>query len=102
MCTIFCTLQNADAVEMPQISAKAAIVISAETGDILFRKSADKRLAMASTTKIMTTILAIEHGGLDEQFTVDAQAVKTEGSSMGLRENDKVTLRALCYGMMRK
>ncbi len=98
--TIFCTLQSADAVEMPQISAKAAIVISAETGDILFRKSADKRLAMASTTKIMTTILAIEHGGLDEQFTVDAQAVKTEGSSMGLRENDKVTLRALCYGMM--
>ena len=100
MCTIFCTAFSAAATEMPEISAKAAIVINAETGDILFRKSADKRLPMASTTKIMTTILAIEHGQLDEQFTVDSQAVRTEGSSMGLRENDKVTLRALCYGMM--
>lgn len=88
------------AVEMPEVSAKAAIVINAETGETLFGKNADVRLPMASTTKIMTTILAIEHADLDEQFTVDPDAVRTEGSSMGLRENDKVTLRALCYGMM--
>lgn len=100
ICTIFCTHNDASAVNMPDVSAKAAIVINAQTGDVLFRKSADKRLPMASTTKIMTTVLAIEHGQLDEQFTVDPQAVKTEGSSMGLRENDKITVRALCYGMM--
>lgn len=98
--TFFCTFNSAEAVEMPDVSAKAAIVINADTGEVLFRKNAQQRLAMASTTKIMTTILAIEHGNLDQQFTVDAQAVKTEGSSMGLVENDKVTLRALCYGMM--
>ncbi len=100
VCTFFCTDNIAAAVEMPEITAKAAIVINADTGEVLFRQNADKRLPMASTTKIMTTVLAIENGGLDEQFTVDAQAVRTEGSSMGLRENDKVTLRALCYGMM--
>ena len=99
-CTLFCTDNTASADEMPQISARAAVVVSSETGEVLFRKDSDKKLPMASTTKIMTTILAIEHGRLDEQFTVDAQAVRTEGSSMGLRENDKVTLRALCYGMM--
>lgn len=98
--TVFCTANIAWATEIPDISARAAIVINAETGEVLFRKNADKHLPMASTTKIMSTILAIEHGRLDEQFTVDPQAVKTEGSSMGLRENDKVTLRALCYGMM--
>ena len=97
--TFFCTV-SAAATEMPEVTAKGAVVINADTGEVLFRQCADKRLPMASTTKIMTTILAIEHGRLDEQFTVDPQAVRTEGSSMGLRENDKVTLRELCYGMM--
>ena len=97
--TFYCTV-SANATEMPEVSAKGAVVINADTGEVLFRKCADKRLPMASTTKIMTTILAIEHARLDEQFTVDSQAVKTEGSSMGLCENDKVTVRALCYGMM--
>lgn len=97
--TFYCTV-SAMATEMPEVTAKGAVVINADTGEVLFRKNADKRLPMASTTKIMTTILAIEHGRLDEQFTVDSQAVKTEGSSMGLCENDKVTVRALCYGMM--
>ena len=97
--TFYCTVSTA-ATEMPEVTAKGAVVINADTGEVLFRKNADKRLPMASTTKIMTTILAIEHGRLDEQFTVDSHAVKTEGSSMGLCENDKVTVRALCYGMM--
>ena len=55
---------------------------------------------MASTTKIMTTLLCLESGGLDDQFVVDGEAIKVEGSSMGLTEGDVVTKRALCYGMM--
>ena len=46
---------------------------------------------MASTTKIMTTLLCIESGNLDEEFVVDREAIKVEGSSMGLREGDIVT-----------
>lgn len=82
------------------ISAKSAILIDATTGKVLFEKNSGQIMPMASTTKIMTTLLAIENGNLDEYFTVDPQAIKVEGSSMGLVEGDQVTQRALCYGMM--
>ena len=48
----------------------------------------------------MTALLALEEGGLDEWFAVDGQAIRVEGSSMGLQEGDRVTLRALCGGML--
>lgn len=55
---------------------------------------------MASTTKIMTTLLCLESGDLDTEFPVDTDAIHVEGSSMGLVEGDIVTKRALCYGML--
>ena len=55
---------------------------------------------MASTTKIMTTLLCLESGDLDTEFTVDPEAIKTEGSSMGLTEGDIVSKRDLCIGML--
>lgn len=82
------------------ISAKAAILIDADSGRIVYEKNAYERLPMASTTKIMTTLLTLESGNLDEYFTVDSEAIKVEGSSMGLVEGDVVTKRTLCYGMM--
>lgn len=81
-------------------SAKAAIVIDARTGEILYGHNENDRLPMASTTKIMSALIALESGGLDEQFTVDSDAIRTEGSSMGLREGDIVTMRALVCGML--
>lgn len=91
---------NVSAVDMPSISAKSAIVINGQTGEILFKKNAYEKLPMASTTKIMSALLALESGNLDEEFVVDSNAVKVEGSSMGLQEGDRVTMRALCYGML--
>lgn len=82
------------------VSAKAAILIEAETGRILFEKNSSQIMQMASTTKIMTTLLSIESGGLDDYFVVDPNAIKVEGSSMGLLEGDMVTKRVLCYGML--
>lgn len=82
------------------VSAKACILIEASTGRILFEKNAQEKLPMASTTKIMTTLLTIESGDLDTEFIVNSQAIHVEGSSMGLQENDIVTKRALCYGML--
>ncbi|MCC8070086.1 MAG: D-alanyl-D-alanine carboxypeptidase [Ruminococcus sp.] len=82
------------------VSAKACIMIEAVTGNIIYEKNSHDELPMASTTKIMTTILSLESGDLDTQFTVDSDAIKVEGSSMGLVEGDIVTKRALCYGMM--
>ncbi len=91
---------TADAVGSVNISAKSAILIDATTGRVLYEKNADQIMPMASTTKIMTTLLSIESGNLDEYFTVDSKAIKVEGSSMGLVEGDQVTKRILCYGMM--
>lgn len=89
-----CGLTEAD------ISAKAAVVYEPTTGKVLFEKNKSERLPMASTTKIMTTLLLIENGELDTPFTVDSEAIKVEGSSMGLVEGDIVTGRDLCAGML--
>ncbi len=86
--------------EAASTSAKAAILIDAENGRVLYEHNAYTKLPMASTTKIMSTLLAVENGNLDEQFKVDDNAIKVEGSSMGLKSGDIVTMRALCYGMM--
>lgn len=86
--------------DIPEISAKSAVLISADTGEIIFEKDCRKKLPMASTTKIMTVLLTIESGGLYEEFVVDSEAIKVEGSSMGLREGDTVTKYALCVGML--
>lgn len=81
-------------------NAKACIVMEASSGRILGGQNIHDRLPMASTTKIMTSLLALEREDLDEWFPVDAQAIQVEGSSMGLQEGDQVTLRALLYGML--
>lgn len=82
------------------ISAKAAVLIEADSGRVIWGKSENSRLPMASTTKIMTTVLTLESGDLDAEFTVDSAAVNTEGSSMGLTEGDIVSKRDLCIGML--
>ncbi|MCI8776524.1 MAG: D-alanyl-D-alanine carboxypeptidase [Oscillospiraceae bacterium] len=84
----------------PSVSAKACVLVEEKTGRIVFEKNSSEKLPMASTTKIMTTLLCIESGNLDDEFVVDSSAIKVEGSSMGLVEGDVVTKRALCYGML--
>lgn len=82
------------------VSAVSAIVIEADTCTPLWEKNADERRAMASTTKIMTALLTIEAGDLDREFTVDPLAILVEGTSMGLREGDRVSRRDLLYGIL--
>ncbi len=97
---LFSSYTTVSATEGIQISAKSAILIEALTGKVIFEKNSNQIMPMASTTKIMTTLLSLESGDLDEYFTVDPNAIKVEGSSMGLVEGDQVTKRVLCYGMM--
>ncbi len=82
------------------VSALAAVLIDADTGAVLYSKNQDQRLAMASTTKIMTALLALESEKKSEEFVVDSKAIYVEGSSMGLIEGDKVTLKTLAAGML--
>lgn len=82
------------------VTAPGAIVMDQETGRIFYGKNEHEKMRIASITKIMTAIIAIESGKLDEKVTVSERAVKTEGSSVYLQVGEKITLRDLMYGLM--
>lgn len=82
------------------VSASSAIVIEAETGQVIFEKDADTRRPMASTTKIMTALLAVESGDLAREIVIPQEVCGVEGSSIYLQEGDKLTLEALTYALM--
>ncbi len=92
--------RKVSAAERPEVSARGAVLISADTGEIVFSENFSEKLPMASTTKIMTTLLCLESGDLYDEFVVDSDAIHVEGSSMGLVEGDTVTKYALCVGML--
>ena len=89
------TVTQADAVP-----AEAAYLIEAHSGRVLTEQNANAHLPMASTTKIMTALLAIESGRLSETVAVPRAAVGTEGSSMYLKEGETLPLLDLVYGLM--
>lgn len=82
------------------ISAQSAIVMDADTGETLFSQNEDEVLPMASTTKIMTALVAIEDGNLDRTYTVKAEYAGVEGSTMYLKEGETLTIRDTLYGLM--
>ena len=88
------------ASQTDRVGAKAAIVIDAATGRVLFAQNECEQLPMASTTKIMTALIALEQDDIDLEFVVDPEAIRVEGSSMGLQEGDSVCLHALAVGML--
>lgn len=86
--------------DVPAVSAKAYVLIDRQTGQVICGNAEHEKRPMASTTKIMTTLLTLESGDLDAPFVVDSDAIHVEGSSMGLQEGDTVTKRTLCVGML--
>ena len=84
----------------PTVSAESAILIEANTGDVVFESNSRKVLPMASTTKIMTALVALENGNLDEEFSVPEEATDVEGSSVYLTAGETVTMRDLLYALM--
>ena len=83
-----------------QNSAQAALLLDATEGRILFSQNASARLPMASTTKIMTAIVAIENMPTDYVVTVAKEAVGIEGSSIYLYAGEQITCLDLLYGLM--
>lgn len=83
------------------ISAKSAVLIEAQSGEIAYENNARLQLGMASTTKIMTAILAIESGKeLDIPYKIPNEAIGIEGSSIYLKDGEELTLRDLIYALM--
>ena len=84
----------------PSVSASSAILIEADSGKIIYEKNADERRSMASTTKIMTALVALDCGDIQRTVSVSADAIGIEGSSVYLYEDEKLTLEDLIYAMM--
>ena len=82
------------------ISARSAVVMDIASGRVLYSHNKDEKRGMASTTKIMTALCAIEHGNLEKIVTVSSTASGVEGSSMYLAQGEKLTLSDLVYGLM--
>ncbi|MBP2653536.1 MAG: dacB 1 [Firmicutes bacterium] len=97
----FCIFSPAAlAAEELQVTAKSAIVIEASTGKVLYAKNVNERMYPASTTKMMTLIVALEKGKLDELVKTSRNASETEGSSLELADGESMRLLDLLYGMM--
>lgn len=81
-------------------ASRAECVVEVSSRRFLHEANADERLPMASTTKIMTALVVLDEGNLDEPVTVPKQAEGTEGSSVYLRAGEELTVRDLLYGLM--
>lgn len=92
----------AQGAEAPAIHAEAAILMEAETGQILYEKNAHRQMQPASLTKIMTCLLAIEAGNPEQQVTVTPQALDLmeDAAAIGLQEGERLPLRELLYAAM--
>lgn len=101
LAVILATVGAASASE-PKVTAKSAVIMDARTGEVFWSKNPDQRRAPASTTKIVTTMLALESGRLDESFAVSSRAQKQVPSKLYLRKGQKLTLRDLTYSLMLK
>ena len=92
---------SANDVVISNISAKSSCLIEAESGRLLYSKNGTKRMPMASTTKVMTAIVALESGiPLDTKIKVPKEAVGIEGSSVYLKQNELVSFEMLLYALM--
>lgn len=83
------------------VSAQSAVLIEAATGKVLYAKNENERRSMASTTKIMTSLLVAESGLINGEVTVTSAMLKgVEGTNIGLKAGDKVSIEMLMYGML--
>lgn len=92
--------ETGDEITASQLYAQSAVLMDADSGRILFAKNGQEERAMASTTKIMTCILALENGDLSEEITVSAEAASQPAVRMGMREGQRFRLNDLLYSLM--
>lgn len=94
--------QNQDnlKIKSPRIFSASAIIIDKSTGRVLYEKNGYSRRPMASTTKIMTAILALENGKLFDTVTVSQRSARVGGSNIHLVKGEKISLNDLLYGLM--
>ena len=92
--------QTIDTLEASSINSRSCIVYDRNSHMILYGKNETKKVKMASTTKIMTSLIIIENCNLSETIEVSQKAAGTGGSRLGLKTGDKITIKDLLYGLM--
>ncbi len=88
------------ASERLSVAAKGAALIDADSGRLLFGQNENAMYPMASTTKVMTTLLALEHASLDEEVTAGKNAQGVTGTSLYLSEGETLSMEHMLYGLM--
>ncbi|RBW67837.1 D-alanyl-D-alanine carboxypeptidase family protein [Bacillus taeanensis] len=91
---------QAEEEEISSLESEAAILINADTGDVLYEKNSHKKMYPASITKIISGIMAIEQGNLGETVNVSKRAREADGTRVYLLEEEEVTLKKLLQGML--
>src|SRR5699024_9981834 len=89
-----------NAEESVNISAQKAVLIDQQTGRMLYGKDSHEQAPVASITKVMTALLAIEYGDLNEKVLTSKRATRVGGSSIYLQVDEKLSLEDLLYGLM--
>jgi len=84
----------------PNINSRYAVVLDGTTNRVLYNKNGYEETANASTTKIVTALVAIKYGNLDEKYTISKKAARVSGSKVGYKEGEEISLRELLYGLM--
>lgn len=87
-------------VDMPKTSSRIALIYDRASGEVIYEKNGYRKAKMASTTKIMTSLIVLENGNLSDTVTVSKKAAGTGGSRLGLKTNDKITVNDLLMGLM--
>ena len=85
-----------------KVDARCAIALDKETKEVLFQQNAYEIVPMASTTKILTALIAIEQGDLDKKVTISKKAASIRGSKVGYRAGEEIALKELVFGLMFK
>ena len=93
-------VETEDEITASRLYARSAVLMDADSGRILFAKNGQEQRTMASTTKIMTCILALENGDLSDEVAVSAEAASQPAVRLGMREGQRFYLKDLLYSLM--
>lgn len=91
---------STNAEELPKTNSRAVLIFDRDSKRVLYEKNGYSKRAMASTTKIMTSIVVLEKSDLTKTVEISKKAGGTGGSRLGLKAKDKITIQDLLYGLM--
>jgi D-alanyl-D-alanine carboxypeptidase len=82
------------------VSARCAVALDSKSKIVLYEKNAYELVPMASTTKIMTSLIALKYGDLDRKIEISSKAASMRGSVVGFKKGEQISLKELIYGLM--